>query len=951
LGDGADLVESRECDVPDSASLQETESVARGSGSTASATLPGGSDVSTAESNRRAYHVSVARIGLQAASALAYAHARGVIHRDVKPSNLLLDAAGVVWVTDFGLAKTTDSEMTHTGDILGTIRYMSPERFRGQCDVRADIYSLGLTLYEMLVLVPAFGAGDRLELIDQITGATLRPPRSLDRHVPRDLETVVLKCVDKDPKRRYQSADNLAEDLQRFINDEPIAARRVSPPERLVRWARRNKAIAASTMVIAILLFVGSVIFAGLWSDAEKSLSLMREENFWKEMQIAATALQENNFAEFESRLEKYYTDPKAQMRDVFELRYMRGILDDFRRSTRENTISYVPSQMVRIPHRNWVALSHGSVPTVTVWDWETGKEVKRFVTVGSPLWGNCDGFRYEVCVAASPNGRDLAFTDESGQRLVMANISSINDEKLTLVASGADRIVAVDFSPDARHLAFIDARSRVQVLDTQSGEVVADYQVGQALPDDDCGAIRFSPDGQLLTASCESTFEIRKRSTNEIIYTHKDGGIRSIAFVPGEDVLLTAGHQLIRHDIQTRTCRVFDEGRFYSVCISPDGLRAATGSNDRLVEMWNPSTGHRICALRGHWGSVKGVVFVPPSQNGPYDLLSVGYDRKMILWKTRDTARCSTRQSVEVSDDVLPPGQWGLEAKFLPGGNDIVLKTGSRLGVRRTDQLEVEYQFVRIESNLQTLAVSPTGSIAVGDGSGCVRIFDRELVPVAICPAPTNALAGAAIYSLAFAADGMAIAVGRLNGSLEVWDPHSGRLRYSANKHSGRVFCVKYFGNDQKLVSAGPGEVYLWGSSLEEICELKEPKAAEFGRFLLDMTLSSDGHTLAVGSPFAGVFLWDLREPWNEAQHVGAPARGVAFSHDGNILFVNGNRPVLRTLDVSMASSHQPILPRIAIDSQTDGKIDVSADGKFLLLAGHGLTGPTFQLEVWRLH
>ena len=129
--------------------------MARSSGSTVSATLPGGSDVSAAEDNRRAYHVSVARIGVQAANALAYAHARGVIHRDVKPSNLLLDAAGIVWITDFGLAKTTDSEMTHTGDILGTIRYMSPERFRGQCDVRADIYSLGVTLYEMLVLTPA----------------------------------------------------------------------------------------------------------------------------------------------------------------------------------------------------------------------------------------------------------------------------------------------------------------------------------------------------------------------------------------------------------------------------------------------------------------------------------------------------------------------------------------------------------------------------------------------------------------------------------------------------------------------------------------------------------------------------------------------------------------------------------------------------------------------------
>ena len=189
---------------------------------TVSASLPGHSDISTADTNRQAYFRSVAQIGLQAANALSYAHARGIIHRDIKASNLLLDAAGVVWIADFGLAKTNDSGMTHTGDILGTIRYMSPERFRGQCDVRADVYSLGITLYEMLVLEPAYNCTDRLKLIEMIRTIELRHPRSIDYQVPRDLETIILKCVEKDPRRRYQSADDLAEDLRRFIDDEPI---------------------------------------------------------------------------------------------------------------------------------------------------------------------------------------------------------------------------------------------------------------------------------------------------------------------------------------------------------------------------------------------------------------------------------------------------------------------------------------------------------------------------------------------------------------------------------------------------------------------------------------------------------------------------------------------------------------------------------------------------------
>jgi serine/threonine protein kinase len=224
---------------------QEKETAAFRSGSTSSAMLPGNSDLSTVENNRTAFYRSVAQIGLQTASALSYAHARGIIHRDIKPANLLLDAAGVVWVTDFGLAKTGDSALTHTGDILGTVRYMSPERFRGQCDGRADLYALGLTLYELLVLKPAFAASDRLQLIETIRRAEPATLRSVDRRIPRDLETIILKSIDKEPRRRYQSADELGEDLERFLADRPILARRINVAERFWRWARRNPALAA----------------------------------------------------------------------------------------------------------------------------------------------------------------------------------------------------------------------------------------------------------------------------------------------------------------------------------------------------------------------------------------------------------------------------------------------------------------------------------------------------------------------------------------------------------------------------------------------------------------------------------------------------------------------------------------------------------------------------------
>ena len=205
---------------------------------------------------------------MQVADALEYAHKQGVHHRDVKPSNLLLDTQATVWVTDFGLAKANDQQnLTHTGDILGTLRYMPPEAFEGQADSRSDLYSLGLTLYEMLAFRPAFDEKDRNRLIKQVT--TEEPTRlgKLNRQVPQDLETIVHKAIERDPKKRYASAGELAEDLQRFIEDEPIKARRVSPAERAWRWCMRNPALAATSGIAAAGL-VAVTFFATLFAFA-----------------------------------------------------------------------------------------------------------------------------------------------------------------------------------------------------------------------------------------------------------------------------------------------------------------------------------------------------------------------------------------------------------------------------------------------------------------------------------------------------------------------------------------------------------------------------------------------------------------------------------------------------------------------------------------------------------
>jgi formylglycine-generating enzyme required for sulfatase activity len=230
--------------------------------------LPGQSGSAGSATRRTAtYWQSVARIGIQVADALDHAHKQGILHRDIKPSNLLLDAAGTVWVTDFGLAKIDDQpNLTDTGDILGTLRYMSPEAFDGLSDARSDVYALGLTLYELLAFRPAFCENDRGQLIKQVT--TTEPPRlrKLNRQVPRDLETIVHKAIDREPARRYATASELAADLQRFLGDEPIRARRLSSMERVLKWSRRNKGVASAALITAVfLLTVACLALADAW--------------------------------------------------------------------------------------------------------------------------------------------------------------------------------------------------------------------------------------------------------------------------------------------------------------------------------------------------------------------------------------------------------------------------------------------------------------------------------------------------------------------------------------------------------------------------------------------------------------------------------------------------------------------------------------------------------------
>lgn len=236
------------------------------------------------DQRRREYFRSAARLMIQAADALEHAHQFGIVHRDIKPANLLVGEHGRLWVTDFGLAQFhAEGGLTQSGDLLGTLRYMSPEQATGQrsvIDPRADIYSIGMTLYELATLTPAFDGGNRQQLLTQIVHSEPRSPRAIDPSVPLELDTIIMKAISKSPVDRYRSAEALAADLRRYLDDQPILARRPGPVERLRKWSRRHPSLVW-TCVATMFVCATGLLFS-TWmiarEQAKTAAALRREQ-------------------------------------------------------------------------------------------------------------------------------------------------------------------------------------------------------------------------------------------------------------------------------------------------------------------------------------------------------------------------------------------------------------------------------------------------------------------------------------------------------------------------------------------------------------------------------------------------------------------------------------------------------------------------------------------------
>jgi serine/threonine protein kinase/WD40 repeat protein/Tfp pilus assembly protein PilF len=561
------------------------------------------------------YCRGVARIGVQVAEALAYAHRQGIVHRDVKPSNLLLDAQGTVWITDFGLAKAEGAdELTQAGDIVGTIRFMAPERFEGRSLPQSDVYSLGVALYELLTLRPAFDHTNKARLIDKVMQEAPLPPRKIDPRIPRDLETVVLKCLAKEPAGRYAGAEALAEDLRRFLGDRPIKARRTPWYEYTWRWCRRNPAVASLLGLVGLLLValtVGALVAnARLRSSLHEATRANDAANvrLWESLRDRAQAVRMSGRRG--QRLEALRSIrealalplPPDHTRDELRTEAIAALaVPDFEvervwdgRPPRTGTVAFD----ARAEHYAWIARD-AAVSLRRVAD---DAELARWKEEG---FAPPPGDNYALML--SPDSHYAAVYHAGLHRL---RVRRLEGDQAALCHQ-ADNVAGGEmwtFSPDGTRLLYLLQDGRVAVL-----ELATDQR--RFLPEslDNPFWPRIAPDGRQFAVVTgvkpKRGVEVRDLATG-----------KRTAWLPTGYVASPAWH--------------------------PDGQMLATFGADSLIRLWDVPSGKEVRKIEGHRNL--GGVQAFDRQSGL--LLSNDWDGLLRLWEPS-----SGRQLLSLPDDGYP--------------------------------------------------------------------------------------------------------------------------------------------------------------------------------------------------------------------------------------------------------------------------------------------------------
>jgi eukaryotic-like serine/threonine-protein kinase len=908
-------------------------------GSTAEAAAAGSASATERSARGPAHFRMVARLGVEAAEALEHAHQLGVVHRDVKPANLMVDVRGHLWVTDFGLAYCQGHPgLTLTGDLVGTLRYMSPEQTRGKgepIDHRTDVYSLGVTLYELLTLQPAFDGQERPEVLSRIAIEEPRTPRRLHKAIPAELETIVLKAMAKVPAERYGTAQELADDLRRFLEDRPIRARRPTLWQRLRKWVRRHQ----SAVVAAGLALVGGLIVSvgvlaasvvqireakdGMGKALEKQTLALEQErqlSYRHGIALADKEWWEGNVG----RAEKLLDDCEDGRRG-WEWHYLKRRCHTELKAFR---LGEGGNYSVKFTQDGRHIAAAGYDNILKVWETATGRPPRTLRGQG----------RYVYSLAFVPDGTRLGLGWSDGKVSLWDNGSG--RETLTLDGPPA-AITCLGFSPDGRWMAAASYEKTLRIWNALTGQEVHRLTVDHPAR---VLEVAFSPDSTRLAAGTWDGLMVWDVKTGRELFKFQGGPedhVRAVAFSPDNQSLASGGSgRVIRmwdpNDSGGHTTFVLGghTGQVNCLAYSPDGKRLASGSHDQTVKIWDTTTGQEVQTLRGHNAAVGCVAFSPDGRR----LTSSG-GGTVKVWEA--TAGQESRALCQHDGAIR-------EAAFSPDGRRLAGAVDPQ-GVKVWDAAtgSILLELTGHTDKVLSVAFSPDSERLIsGSWDGTVKVWDalsgREIVT---CRGHKGTVGG-----VAFSPDNRHIVSASKDNTVRIWEATSGRQVCVLQGHSAAVWKVHFSLDGRWLASASADQtVKVWDVRTgQEALTLAGHSGDVRG-----VAFSPDGTRLASASADASVKLWDVtagRELFTLAAHTRG-AYAVAFSRDGSRLASGGADGVVKVWDVTTGrellglSRHQNQITSLAFspggrwlaEAGTDGAVrvwdgtpweDPSADG-----------------------
>jgi WD40 repeat protein/serine/threonine protein kinase len=933
---------------------------------------------SSLSSSGRQYWQSVARIGMQVADALDHAASQGVLHRDIKPSNLLLDGTGNVWVTDFGLAKAASDtdDLTHTGDVVGTLRYMAPERFNGKGDLRSDIYSLGLTLYELLTLEPAFDEADRNKLVTEVVHGEPVRPRKLNPGVPRDLETVVLKAIARDPAHRYQTPALMTEDLKRFVEDRPVRARRISEAERFWRWCRRNPAVASLLAAVAVLLvgaagvaMVAAVRIAGARDEATRNAqeALQAREDEGAQRLLAQAREQESR-----QRLVRLHVANGTRLLDdgdlLASLPWLTEALaldqgDPSREERHRTRIAAVLAQAPRLMHL-WHhdqevvhaafspdgrrIVTAGKDCTARVWDAATGQAVGQPLRHGDMVYEAAFSPDSRLVVTASHDRTARVWQASNGQPVTRAlshrepvqhacfspdgrwvvTASTDGAAQLWDALTGAPRTPAmkhtrwlhsVSFSADGRLVVTASHDRKARVWDSATGKPVAPL-LEHAAP---VTSAAFSPDGRrVITSSDDGTARLWDVATSQPVGSRLEHGDRVIraAFSPDGRYVSTSSYDMTARVWDAATGRAVSapmkhRNSVRSALFSPDGRYVVTRSNDHTARVWEAATGEAVTPpLRHNW-LVSSACFSPDGRR----VVTASADWTVRLWEIagRREAPLTVRHGQPVSSAVFSPDG----RLLLTASEDNTAHVWSALNGQSVAGP------LRHERVLHQACFSPDGRrVVTASDDHTARVWDvatgRELIP------PLRHTGG--VVQARFSPDGKRVLTASNDRSAQVWDANTGARLGPPLKHRHRLFTAAFSSDGRRVVTAsGDRTAQVWDAATGKPLTppLQHQDSVEEASF------SPDGRRVVTASADYTAQVWDAETgaPITEPLRHGAGVAAASFSPDGRWVVTGSRQGTARVWDAATAAPVTPLLKH----GRGQIRVAFSPDGRRLVTGG----------------